>query len=212
MQTLRTIFVLGAAASGCFAQQWEFGVGAGASLPTTVPVTAPGGSATAGFQDGVAAGAYLGQNLYKHVSGEIHYGFMVSDLCVKSGGSEGHFSGQSHVLHYDVLLHTGSRTARQQAFLSLGGGMRIFRGTGTEAAYQPLSQYAYLTKTQELKPMGDVGVGVKVALSAKLLVRAEVRDYITRVSDQGYHPGGGGQVGGNILHDFVPMVSIVFGM
>ncbi len=212
MQTLRTIFVLGAAASGCFAQQWEFGVGAGASLPTTVPVTAPGGSATAGFQDGVAAGAYLGQNLYKHVSGEIHYGFMVSDLCVKSGGSEATFSGQSHVLHYDVLLHTGSRTARQQAFLSLGGGVRIFRGTGTEAAYQPLSQYAYLTKTQELKPMGDVGVGVKVALSAKLLVRAEVRDYITAFPTKVITPAAGARFGGNILHDFVPMVSIVFGM
>jgi len=212
MQTLRAIFVLGAAAAGCFAQQWEFGAGAGGSLPINVPVTAPGGSATAGFQDGVAIGAYLGQNLYSHVSGEIHYGFMVSDLCVKSGGSEATFSGQSHVLHYDVLLHTGSRTARQQAFVSIGGGMRIFRGTGTESAYQPLSQYAYLTKTQELKPMGDVGVGVKVALSAKLLFRAEVRDYITPFPTQVVTPAANASFGGNILHDFVPMVSLIFGL
>ncbi|MGA3099835.1 MAG: hypothetical protein ABSF25_25555 [Bryobacteraceae bacterium] len=212
MQTLRAILVLAAAAAGCFAQQWEFGAGVGGSLPINVPVTAPGGSATAGFQDGVAIGAYLGQNLYSHVSGEIHYGFMMSDLCVKSGGAEATFSGQSHVLHYDVVLHTGGRTARKQAFLSIGGGMRVFRGTGTEAQYQPLMQYAYLTKTQELKPMGTVGVGVKAAISAKLLFRAEIRDYITPFPTQVVTPAVNATFGRNILHDFVPMVSLIFGL
>jgi hypothetical protein len=212
MQTLRTIFVLGAAAAGCFAQQWEFGVGAGGSFPMNVPVTAPGGSATAGFQDGAAFGAYLGQNLYSHVSGEIHYGFMMSDLCVKSGGTKATFSGQSHVLHYDVVLHTGGRAARKQAFVSIGGGMRVFRGTGTEAAYQPLMQYALLTKTQELKPMGDVGVGVKLALSAKLLFRAEIRDYITPFPTKVVTPAANATFGRNILQDFVPMVSLIFAL
>ena len=168
MQTLRAIFVLGAAAAGCFAQQWEFGAGGGGSFPTSVPVTAPGGSATAGLKPGAAFGAYLGQNLYSHVSGEIHYGFLMSDLCVKSGGQEADFSGQSHVLYYDVVLHTGGRGARKQVFVSMGGGMRVFRGTGTEAAYQPLMQYALLTKTQEVKPMGSVGVGIKLALAGLL--------------------------------------------
>jgi hypothetical protein len=116
------------------------------------------------------------------------------------------------VLHYDVLLHTGSRTARLQAFVSLGGGVRIFRGTGAPGSYQPLMQYALLTQTQELKPMGDVGVGVKVALSSKLLVRAEVRDYITAFPTKVIAPAAGASFGGDILHDFVPMVSIVFGM
>ena len=208
MQIFRTIFVLGAAAAGCFAQQWEFGVGAGGSFPTTVPVTAPGGTATAGFKTGAAFGAYLGQNLYNHVSGEIHYGFIMSDLRVKSGGSEATFSGQSHVLHYDAILHTGSRQARKQAFVSIGGGMRVFRGTGTESAYQPLSQYAYLTKTQELKPMGTIGVGVKAALSAKVFFRAEVRDYITPFPTQVVTPAKNASFGGSILHDFVPMVSL----
>ena len=212
MQTLRTILVLGAAAAGCFAQQWEFGAGAGGSFPTTVPVTAPGGSATAGFKTGAAFGAYLGQNLYKHVSGEIHYGFIMSDLRVKSGSAEATFSGQSHVLHYDVILHTGSREARTQAFVSLGGGLRVFRGTGTEAAYQPLNQYAYLTKTQELKPMGDVGVGVKLALSKKVSFRAEVRDYITPFPTKVVTPAANASFGGNILHDFVPMVSLIFAL
>lgn len=210
MQTLRAIFVLGAAAAGCFAQQWEVGASAGGSFPTSVPVTAPGGAATAGFKAGGTFGAYLGQNLYNHVAGEIQYGFIMSDLRVKSGGQEATFSGQSHVLYYDVLLHTGNRGARKQAFVSVGGGMRIFRGTGTEAAYQPLSQYAYLTKTQELKPMGAVGVGVKVAISSKLFFRAEVRDYITPFPTKVVTPAANASFGGSILHDFTPMVGLIF--
>jgi len=212
MHTLRTIFVLGAAAAGCFAQQWEFGAEGGGSLPTTVPVTAPGGSATAGFKPGAAFGAYLGQNLYNHVSGEIHYGYIMSDLRVKSGAVEATFSGQSHVLYYGVVLHTGGRQARTQAFVSIGGGMRIFRGTGTEAAYQPLSQYAYLTKTQTLKPMGSIGVGVKAALSARLFLRAEVCDYITPFPTQVITPAVNATFGGKILHDFTPMVGLSFAL
>ena len=212
MQTLRAIFVLGAAAAGCFAQQWEFGAGAGGSFPTTVPVTAPGGTATAGFKTGAAFGAYLVQNLYNHVSGEIHYGFFMSDLRVKSGGAEATFSGQSHVLHYDVVMHTGGRQARHWAFVSIGGGMRVFRGTGTESAYQPLMQYALLTKTQEIKPMGDVGVGVKLALSKKISFRAEVRDYVTPFPTKVVTPAAHATFGGSVLHDFVPMASLVFGM
>jgi hypothetical protein len=212
MQTLRAIFVLGAAAAGCFAQQWEFGAGGGGSFPTSVPVTAPGGSATAGLKPGAAFGAYLGQNLYSHVSGEIHYGFLMSDLCVKSGGQEADFSGQSHVLYYDVVLHTGGRGARKQVFVSMGGGMRVFRGTGTEAAYQPLMQYALLTKTQEVKPMGSVGVGIKLALSAKVFFRAEVHDYITAFPTKVVTPAANASFGGSILHDFVPMASLIFAL
>jgi hypothetical protein len=212
MQTFRTIFVLVVAAAGCFAQNWEFGAGAGASFPTTVAVTAPGGSATAGLKTGAAFGVYLGQNLYNHVSGEIHYGYIMSDLRLKSGGAEATFGGQSHALHYDVVMHTGGRQARKQAFVSIGGGMRIFRGTGTESAYQPLMQYAYLTKTQELKPMGSVAVGVKVAVSKKVLFRAEVRDYVTGFPTKVITPAKNASFGGGMLHDFAPMVGLSFAL
>ena len=212
MQTFRTIFVLGAAAAGCFAQQWEFGAVAGASFPTTVTVTAPAGSATAGLKTGAAFGAYLGQNLYNHVSGEIHYGYIMGDLSVKSGGAEATFSGQSHVLHYDVILHTGGRRARKQAFVSIGGGMRVFRGTGVESAYQPLMQYALLTKTQELKPMGTVGVGVKLALSKKVSFRAQILDYITPFPTKVITPAANAKFGGSLLHDFAPMVGLIFAL
>jgi len=31
---------------------------------------------------------------------------------------------------------------------AMGGGMKLFRGTGHEQAYQPLMQYGYFTRTQ----------------------------------------------------------------
>ena len=37
--------------------------------------------------------------------------------------------------------------------------MKLFRGTGAEEAYQPLSQFGYFTKTQAIKPMISVGGG-----------------------------------------------------
>jgi hypothetical protein len=207
-KTLRMIFVTTAAAAGCLAQQWEFGGGAGGSFLTTVPVTAPAGSATAGFKPGAAFGVYLGQNLYKHVGGEIRYEFLMSDLRVKSGGTEATFSGQSHALHYDVLIHTGGNDARTQIFVALGGGMKVFRGTGTESAYQPLYQYAYLTKTQQIKPMGSVGGGIRALLTDRLVFRAEVRDFITPFPTEVVTPASNAKFGKSILHNFVPMVSL----
>jgi hypothetical protein len=53
-----------------------------------------------------------------------------------------------------------------QFFAAAGGGMRIFQGTGTEAAYQPLSQFGYFTKTRVVKPMASVG-GKSCALEFK---------------------------------------------
>ena len=32
----------------------------------------------------------------------------------------------------------------------MGGGAKVFRSTGKEAAYQPLSQFGYFTKAQSV--------------------------------------------------------------
>ena len=155
------------AAPACLAQQWEFGASAGGSFLTGVPVTVSGGSATAGFKPGATFGAFLGQTLYRHLGGEIRYGYIMGDLRVQGGGQEATFTGTAHVLHYDLLLHTLNHDSRTQLFAAFGGGMKIFRGTGKEAAYQPLNQYVWLTKAQTVKPMASVGApsSAKVARS-----------------------------------------------
>ncbi len=138
---------------------------AAAAFSTASAVSGPSGSATAGFQTGAALGGYVGYSQSKLIGGELAYGYLQSNLSLKSGGASASFSGASHVIHYDLLFKTTRNKGKVQLFAAVGGGMKIFRGTGTEAAYQPLSQYGYFTKTQALKPMASVGGGVKIALT-----------------------------------------------
>ena len=101
---LRSILVLTAAAAASFAQQWEFGGGGGGSFLNSVPVSGGAGSATAGFQTGAAFGGFVGYNQTRHIGGELRYGYLQSNLSLKSGGSTATFSGVSHVVHYDLHL------------------------------------------------------------------------------------------------------------
>jgi hypothetical protein len=210
MRTIQlSVLLLAAAGTTCFAQKWEFGGGAGAGFLPGVPVTGSVGTATAGFQTGISAGAFVGQNLYNHLSGELHYGFQQSDLRLQSGGTEATFSGVSHVVHYDLVYHTNRKGSRSQYFASAGGGLKIYRGTGTEAAYQPLSQFGYFTKTQALKPMATVAAGVRYALTPKVFVRTEIRDYITMFPKEIITPAPGTKYG-TLLHDLVPMITFSY--
>ena len=204
---LRSILVLTAAAAASFAQQWEFGGSGGGSFLSSVPVSGGPGSATAGFQTGGAFGGYVGYSQSRHIGGELRYAYLQSNLSLKSGGNQATFSGVSQVVHYDLILKTTRSSGKVQFFAAVGGGMKVFRGTGKEAAYQPLSQFGYLTKTQTVKPMASVGGGVKFAISRKVFLRTEFRDYITAFPVQIITPAPGMKYG-SILHDFVPMVGI----
>ena len=198
------------ASAACFGQQWELGGSAGAGYLPGVSVTAPAGSATTGFRPGAAFGGFFGQNLYPHWSGEFHYGFLQSNLKVQSGGTDATFSGVAHVVHYDLILHTNKRGSRVQYFAAFGGGMKIFRGTGQETAYQPLSQYAVLSKTQEVKPMASIGGGLKYKLGQRVFLRTEFRDYITPFPKNVIAPGSNAKFSSSILHDFIPMVALSY--
>jgi hypothetical protein len=199
---------MAAAAAGCLAQQWEFGGSAGLGFLNNVAVGTSGPGATAGFQTGPSFGGFVGNRLYPHLEGELHYEFMPSNLELSSGGSSATFSGISHQFHYDVVWHT-IRDSRTQFFAAAGAGLKIFEGTGQEAAYQPLSQFGYFTKTRALKPMGDVGVGLVYVLTAHFAVRAELRDYFTAFPTQVLTPAPGTKYG-SLLNDLVPMVTVAY--
>jgi hypothetical protein len=205
------MLVLTVAAAAGFAQQWEFGGAGGGGFLNSVPVSGGVGSATAGFQTGAALGGYIGYSQYKHIGGELRYAYLQSNLRLKSGGSEATFAGMSHVIHYDVIFKSTRNSGKVQLFAAAGGGMKVFRGTGKEAAYQPLSQFGYFTKTQTMKPMASVGAGVKFALTRKVFVRTEFRDYITAFPKEIITPPAGVKYG-TLLHDFVPMVGLGFEM
>jgi hypothetical protein len=174
-----------------------------------VTATQPAGTATTGFAPGGAFSVYVGQNKGRFVSGEVRYSYIMGDARIESGGASTTFGAVTNEVHYDLILHTSNKK-RVQFFVAMGGGVKIFEGTGVEAAYQPLMQYAYLTKTRTLKPMGSVGAGVKFAVSKNVLFRVECRDYISPFPTAVITPAMGATFGHTIMHDFVPMVGLGF--
>jgi hypothetical protein len=170
-------------------------------------VTSGSASGKAGFKYGLAAGAVAGHDMYERLSGEFHYLYRVSDLKVTGGGQEAEFNGESHIIHYDLVYHTAGRGERIRPFVAGGAGLKVYRGTGAERAYQPASAFALLTRTQELKPMVSAGGGVKAALTERLQLRVEIRDYITPFPKVVVAPAPGARIKG-WLHDFVPTVGI----
>jgi hypothetical protein len=198
------------AATAAFGQQqWEFGAVGGGGLLNNVAAASPAGAATAGFAPGLATGVFAGQNLYNHLAGEIRYEYMQSDLELAAAGQTAKFAGMSHALHYDVIFHTNRSESRTQFFGAVGGGVKAFLGTGAEAAFQPLSQYGYFTKTQTIKPMVTAGAGVSYRLKSNLYLRTEVRDFMTTFPTEVLTPAPGVKYG-RVLHEVVPMVSLVY--
>lgn len=199
-----------ALAGACAAQEWEVGGMASYGFYRDLTAAGPAGSALAGFNNGTAYGAVLGYNSAGRFSGELRYSYLNSDLKLSSGGTSATFSGIAHAIHYDVLFHPrvhhGSRIL---PFAAAGFGIKDYIGTGTESAYQPLENIALLTKTHEVTPMISVGGGIKMVLGARLLLRAEMRDYITTFPTHVITPLPGTHIG-RWLNDFVPMVGISY--
>lgn len=208
--TLKFIALCSLGLTACLAQQYEIGGFAGAGFATGSSVTSPAGTATAGFKPGASFGGFLGHRMYPRLSGEIRYGFLMHDLRLRSGGLEPSFKAQAHALHYDVLFHTRDNDASVQPFVAAGGGGMIYRGTGREAAYQPLgNEFAYFTKTQEIKLMISAGAGVRARLGERLWLRVEFRDYLTPFPKKVIAPALGSRVGGWV-QNIVPMAAISY--
>ena len=190
-----------------FAQKWEIGVLGGGSINNTDSVTSPFGSGDVGIKNGLAVGAYVGSDMNKHFGGEIRYEYLPGDLKVSSSGNEATFGGEAHAIHYDFLLHFASSEARVRPFVSFGGGVKVFRGTGKATVTQPLSGLALLTNTHETKGLGVFGAGIKAKIAPRLTLRAEVNDFITPFPRQVIAAAPGAKISG-LMHDIVFMAGL----
>lgn len=193
------------------AQKWEFGGGFGGGFYSSQDVTSPGGSASAKIQSNMAGSAWLGNNGRGHLGGELRYDYQAGDLQVSQGSTQAIFAANSHAFHYDFLLHFSNPDASVRPFVAAGGGVKIYRGTGTEVAFQPLSNFALLTKDQDLTGLVSVGAGLKIKLAPHVQLRVDVHDYLTPFPNKVITPAPGAKVGG-WLQDIVPMggLAIVF--
>lgn len=196
-------------ALGLHAQEWEIGGVGGGGFSNGLGVANALASGTTGFNSGMAVGAFAGSNLYPHWSGEIRYTYQMDDLKIAGHGASATFTGVSHAIHYDFIYHPVKSRSRLQPFAAAGAGIRIFRGTGTEQAFQPLSNLVYLTKAQDLRPLISAGGGIKYRISERVFFRAEIRDYISPFPNKVITPAPGSKISGWV-QDFVPLVGLSF--
>jgi len=187
----------------------EIGVMGGFGTATNMTATAGGTSASAGFRPGAGVGALLGRNGPHWFGGEFRYLFLFDSLKVSQGGTEATFSGRSHLVHYDLLLHARPERSPIRPFIAGGGGFRWIEGTGAQQVFQPLSQFALLTHTREIVALISAGAGVKFRLSSRLNFRMEVRDYISPGFTKVIAAPPGASLHGWI-HEFVPLASLTF--
>jgi hypothetical protein len=206
-QILRIVLPVAVLAVPLFAQSWEAGAVGGYGFHTKKSVTAGSSSGDVGFKEGFAAGAILGQDMASRIGGELRYMYQKNDLLLESGGREVTFGGESHMIHYNFLFYLASREATVRPFVSVGGGVKVFRGTGATQIAQPLANLALLSPVTETKGLGVVGGGVKFKLSEGVVIRAEVHDYITPFPKQVIAPSVGAKISG-IVHNIVPTIGI----
>jgi hypothetical protein len=205
---LATMAMLGAGSAACWAQdseatpKWEIGGLGGGSFYNSASVSSPAGSGDAGIKNSVAVGAYFGGDMYKLLGGELRYEFLPGDLKVSSGGSEATFSGLAHAIHYDFLFHFAPRGSRIRPFVSAGGGVKIYQGTGKATVTQTLSSLALLTNTHETSGLGAFGGGVKAKVTQHVTLRFEVKDFLTPFPKQVIAPAPGAKIG-SLLNEIV---------
>jgi hypothetical protein len=198
---------LATACAACLAQHWEVDGVVGGGAYGSADLANRYGRASAGLAPGALFGASLVQHYYRYVSGEIRWAFQRSDLKVASGAETVKFRGSTHAIHYDWLFHARPREAPLRPFLAAGAGFKQFRGTGAESAYQPLGQFALLTRTQEWQPLITLGGGVRVRLSRRFWLTGELRDYLTPFPKKVIAPVGGARLD-RWLHDLAPSVAL----
>jgi hypothetical protein len=211
MKLMQTLVVCAAlVAPAAIAQRWEVGGGAGGGFYTSQDVTNPAGSASAKIDTNVAGSVWLDNVGAGHWAGEIRYDYQRGDLALNQGSTKASFGGQSQGMHYDLQWRFASTEAAIQPFVAAGGGIKIYQGTGVQEAYQPLSNFALLTKVQDLTPMVSVGGGLRFKLGTHMVLRVEVHDYLTPFPKKVIAPAANSKIGAGWFEDFVPMVGLSF--
>jgi hypothetical protein len=199
---------LAAVAVPALAQRYEFGMQGGTTIYFSQQISNSRGSVDAGFSPGWTAGFTLGNNMYEHVGGEIRYSYLNNGMKLTGGSATAKFAGEAHAIHYDLLLQ-GRSSSRVRPYFAFGAGAKIYRGTGAEQAFQPLSDIAILTKTQGVQPLISVGGGLKVRISDNMLFRFDVHDYLTPFPTKVITPVAASSSAG-WLNNIVPTAGLTF--
>lgn len=199
--------LLGLAAAAWAQPKWYLGATAGYGYAPAATARHGNEQADTGFRPGAVLGVVGGQDLYEHLSGEFRYLFRFSELKVAQAGTEVRFAGRAHLFHYDLLVLARRRADAVRPYVAVGGGVKLYQGTGEEAAWQPLSRFAILTRTRQVVGMASLGGGVRIRIGERSWIRWELRDCLTPFPKTVIAPGRGARIQGWV-HDLIPTASI----
>lgn len=211
---MKRIGILAAAAAlalapAANAQKWEFGGGVGGSFYPSNTVTNGSATASVDVQTTIAGSVWLANSISDHWGGEVRLDYSRGDLQLSSGGTQATFSSEAYAIHYDFQYHFTPPSSRVRPFVAAGAGIKYYRGIGKQVEFQPLSQFALLTQTTELKPMLSVGGGVKFKITDHVGLRLEVHDYLTTIPQNIIAPNVGSKISG-WMQNIVPMAGISY--
>jgi hypothetical protein len=193
------------------AQQFEIGGLVGYGFYRAGTVFGPGVSAQAGIRNRFAAGFVACEDLYEHISGEIRYLYQDGHPFLSSGAVTSEIQGESHSLHYNLLIHLNPREQRFRPYVAGGFGGKFYMTSGPAPFPEPLPNLAALTNQDEWRLLVVVGGGVKYRLFRNVMVRGEFLDYMTTFPKSQIAPAPGNTSRG-IFQQFTPLfgVSYVF--
>jgi hypothetical protein len=200
--------VLLAFAGACPAQ-WELGAAAGYGLYRNASVYALEGKAAAGVRNRFALSVVLSEERFERIGGELRYTYQDGDPFLRSGGVQTNLQGQSHALHYDVLVHFRRPEARLRPYFAAGVGAKLFVVTGPPNPTAPLGGIARLTTHDDLRWLATPGFGLKWYARRGLCVRVDFRDYITPFPKKLIAPAPLATPRG-FLQQFTPLVGVSY--
>jgi hypothetical protein len=91
------------AAAVASAQRWEVGAIGAYAFPPNLTITENRATASAGFQNGGAAGAWGGEDSRRYIGGEARWLYIFQGAKLESGGTAEHFAGNTNVIEGDFL-------------------------------------------------------------------------------------------------------------
>lgn len=191
------------------AQPYEIGGAAGYGWYRNGTIFGQGVTAQAGIRDRFAAGFVLGEDLYDYVSGEIRYLFHDGHPFLSARGIERDIQGQSHAIHYDLLVHTSKRESRLRPYFAAGAGIKGYVIAGPEPSPQPAPDLGLLRAEDEWMFLATVGVGVKYRVHRNVLLRLDLRDYMTRFPKRQIAPAGNNTARG-IFQQITPLFGVSY--
>ena len=160
-------------------------------------------------QTNIAGSVWLANNINDHWGGEVRVDYSRGDLQLSSGGTKASFNSEAYMLHYDFQYHFTTLGSRIRPYVAAGAGIKYYRGIGNEVEFQPLSQFALLSRTNQLKPMLSVGGGLKFKMTEHLGLRLEVHDYLTPFPKEVITPNTGSKISG-WMQELVPMAGLSY--